>query len=88
MRLTADLIRSAKDGDPQALRYLQKYFENYITSLSSVGIMMPNGTVLPYLDQDIREELREAVIEGTLKFDESRITASPEPNHRKDCDKR
>ena len=81
MRLTADLIRSAKDGDPQALRCLQKYFENYITSLSFVGIMLPNGTVQPYLDQDIREELREAVIEGTLKFDENRLRASPKHDY-------
>lgn len=72
MRLTADLIRSAKAGDIQALRYLQKYFENYITSLSVVGVMTPNGTIQHQLDQDIREELYEAVIEGTMKFDEGR----------------
>lgn len=33
-----------------------------------------DGTVKPYLDSDIQEELREAVIEGTLKFDEARRT--------------
>lgn len=72
MHLSADLIRRAKAGDMSAMRQLQEHFEGYITSLSILWIKESDGTVRPYLDNDIREELREAVIEGTLKFDENR----------------
>lgn len=74
MRLTADLIRRAKAGDLSAMRQLQEHFEGYITSLSILWLKESDGTVKPYLDSDIQEELREAVIEGTLKFDENRRT--------------
>lgn len=74
MRLSADLIRRAKAGDLSAMQQLQEYFEGYITSLSILWIKESDGTVKPYLDSDIQEELREAVIEGTLKFDEARRT--------------
>lgn len=74
MHLTADLIRRAKAGDLFAMKQLQEYFEGYITSLSILWVKESDGTVKPYLDSDIQEELREAVIEGTLKFDEARRT--------------
>lgn len=74
MHLTADLIRRAKAGDLFAMKQLQKYFEGYITSLSILWVKESDRTVKPYLDSDIQEELREAVIEGTLKFDEARRT--------------
>ena len=74
MRLSADLIRRAKAGDLSAMQQLQEYFEGYITSRSILWIKESDGTVKPYLDSDIQEELREAVIEGTLKFDEARRT--------------
>ena len=74
MRLTADLIRRAKAGDLSAMRQLQEHYEGYLPSLYILWLKESDGTVKTYLDSDIQEELREAVIEGTLKFDENRRT--------------
>ena len=69
MRLDAAIIMKAKEGSPYELQYLQEYFDHYITTLSIVYAIEPDGRIVPHLDPDIKEDLRACVIQATLKFD-------------------
>lgn len=69
MLLDADTILRAKKGAPYEIQYLQEYFNDYINALSVVFATEPDGRVVPYLNLEIKEELRACVIEATLKFD-------------------
>ena len=72
MRLDAEIIMKAKEGSSYELQYLQEYFDDYITALSVVYATEPDGRIVPYLDNEIKEELRECLIQATLKFDKEK----------------
>lgn len=69
MRLDAKIIYEAQQGHPHAIRYLQQYFDSYITQLSKITIKDANGIQQTYVHGGIKEELLAFLIQLTLKFD-------------------
>lgn len=72
MQLNAEMIIRAKEGSLYDLYCLQEYYDDYIKTLSIVYSIDYNGRITRYMNAEIREELKECVIEATLKFDSTR----------------
>lgn len=69
MRLDAKIICEAQLGQPQAIRYLQQYFDPYITQLAKITVKDANGLTKTFIHYGIKEELQVFLIQVTLKFD-------------------
>lgn len=69
MQLNAEMIIRAKEGSLYDLYCLQEHYDNYIRTLSIVYAIEPNGHMMRHMNIEIREQLKECVIEATLKFD-------------------
>ena len=72
MKLEAETIMRAKEGSVAEMRYLQEYFDDYINALSICYATDSDGHAVPFLNQDIKDDLRSCIIEATLKFDKNK----------------
>ena len=78
MKLDANDIRAAQQGDEQAMRSLLRHYDRYLSTLSLTG--SESGSSMQTVNYDMKEQLQTALMEATLKFDVNRITYPQKPN--------
>lgn len=63
-----EIIKLAVNGDTEAMNYILKYFDAYMTSLSRKTVFDARGNDYTYVDQDIKRRLEIKLVISVLKF--------------------
>lgn len=62
-RITFYVIKSARNGDVEAMKLIERHFEPYIKRLATVDVCG-----ISYLNTDLYDRLKTRLIMATLKF--------------------
>jgi len=79
MRLDAKIISEAQRGHPEAIHFLEEYFDSYIAQLSKVTVKDKYGKQSTFVHEGIKEELQSFLLQLIMKFDYERGLKKNEP---------
>lgn len=68
LELTIDLIERAVQGDPSALEDILKYYDPYITALSTYETIDEQGRIHKEVDEDIKVQIQYKLTEAIKKW--------------------
>ena len=69
MKMSLDIIRAAKSGDPTAIKQILAQYDSYINTLSEVDELDEKGNTVRKFDPDVKHELQQALILALDKFE-------------------
>lgn len=77
------VLSAAIHQDPIAQREILEYFDAYINALSTVSIHTPDGQKQTYLDEDIKVQIQETLLEAIRHFELDEILRTCNRRKRK-----
>ena len=73
-KLKLSVIRAARQGDPDAIDIVLKFYKGYIAKLSTITEYDEYGVSRTYLDETLRSELELHLIYAVMKYKLKRLS--------------
>lgn len=83
--LTYEIIKAAVAGEKWATERVLRYYDDYMTELSTLKERQPDGSVKTYVDEDLKQEIALKLLEEIPKFpmEEAEMIAETETETEK-----
>ncbi len=66
--LSAEVVVAAVQGDKLATEKVLEYYDDFLNEQATRSKKSPNGEIIKYVDEDVKQELALALIEAIPKF--------------------